>query len=78
VPECHKSQNGGRILGFLDELGPFCWFTEKIGEFHLVTFKFSAFSGIKSNGHYIFQLFRLLEVMGRYISQLLEALKVPG
>ena len=50
----------------------FWWFTEKIYKF---PFKFSC---VKSNGCYIFQLFRLLEETGRYISQFLEALKVTG
>ena len=70
-----KVKNGGRIPGFLDELGPFLVVFWKIGKFQLATLKLSAFSGIKSKGHYIFQLFRSVEVTGRYISQLLEALK---
>ena len=63
---------------------------EKMGKFWHVTLNFTAFSGVKSNGHYIFhlleelkvtglcifQLFRALKVMGRYIFQLLEALQV--
>ena len=71
---------------FFNELGPFwcfltglvfiTWLTEKIGECQLVTSKFSAFLGLKSNGRYIFQLFRSFEVTGRYISQVLDALKV--
>ena len=54
MQESGKSKNGGRIPGFLNELGPFLWFTEKIGEFQLVTLKISVFWGVKSNGSYIF------------------------
>ncbi len=50
--------------------------TEKVGKFQLVTSKFSAILGVKSNERSIFQLLRLLKVMGCYISQLLDALKV--
>jgi len=48
-----------QVLGFLDELGPFLVVYWK-------NWQISAFSGIKSNGCYIFQLFRLLEVTGCY------------
>ena len=65
---------------FFDELGSFLVFitslTEKICEFQLVTSKFLAFSDVKSNRHYIFQLFRSLVVTERYIFQLLSTLKV--
>ena len=48
-----KVESGGNSW-FFDEFGPFLVFipclTEKIGKFQLVTSKFSALSGIKSNG----------------------------
>jgi len=79
---------------FFYELGPFLVFipclTEKIGEFQLVTSKFSAFSGVKRNGSYIFQLFRCVKSIrlfhfsavqyvksnDHYIFQLFSLLKV--
>ena len=80
VREPQKLKMVGNTWFYFDELGPFLVFipclTEKIGEFQLAMSKFSAFSGAKSNRHYMFQLFRSLEVTGHYISQLLEALKV--
>ena len=61
----------GDIPGYPDELGHFLVFipclTQKIGEFWPITLNLSAFLGIKSNGHYIFQLLEELKVMGRYI-----------
>ena len=68
----------GKIHSFLDELGPFWWFAEKIGKFRLLTLKFSAFLGVKSNRHYIFQFLEEVKVMGRYIFKLFRALTVTG
>ena len=68
-----KVENGEEYLVFWmirSFFGVCSLFNWKIGEFQLVMPKFSAFSGAKSNGRYIFQLLRSLKDTGRYISQL--------
>ena len=57
-----KLKKLGKIPDFLDELG-----SEKIGKFLFVTLNFSAFSGINSNEHYIFQLLEECKVTKRNI-----------
>ena len=55
------------LPGFIDELGPFLVDNLKIDKVQPVTFSFLAFSGIKSNSRYIFQLLEELKVTVRYI-----------
>jgi len=69
---------GEEYMVFLMNYVHFWWMTEKIGEFQLVTLKFSFFSGIKSNSRYIFQLLEELKVTGRYIFQMFRPLQVMG
>ena len=51
---------------------------EKINKFLHINLKFSAFSGVKNNRRYIFQLLQEFKVVGHYIFYLLKALKVTG
>ena len=67
MPECHESKKWEKNTCFFDELSPFLVVYWKICEFQLITLKFSAFSGVKITGHYIFQLLKSLEVTGHYL-----------
>jgi len=79
VRECRKSKKWGENIWFFPiQKVLFWWFTEKIGKFWHVTLNFSAFSGVKKNGRYIFQLPDELKVTRCYILYLLEGLKITA
>jgi len=65
--ESQKFKMGGEYLVFSMLLVFFGGLLKTSTTFGTLVKIFAAFSGVKKNGHFIFQLLEALKVMGRYI-----------